>query len=255
MNEGQARFGSDCLPGIKISTGADCYFRQIRIRIVYVNQFEAIKRNTVMKLFYTPPSPFARKVHASIIELGMQNEVQLQFTPVLPGKPNESFIKDQNPLGKIPALQTDAGDVLFDSTVICEYLDSISTSVKLLPVESGERSLTLTRQALAHGICESAVSIRYETFLRPDDKQWNIWIEDQWQKIYRALNWFNANPTVWQGDIDLAQITLGCALAYLDFRAPEYAWRNDYDELNQWFAIIAQRDSFQLTLPTLEPST
>ncbi|MFK8081240.1 MAG: glutathione S-transferase family protein [Granulosicoccus sp.] len=206
-----------------------------------------------MKLYYAPASPFARKVHVSVIELGLQERVQLQFTPVLPGQPNEAYAKAQNPSGKIPALQTDAGDILFDSTIICEYLDSLSDSVKLLPTSGSERYLALTRQALAHGICESSVVIRYETFLRPEPMQWDVWVNDQWSKIDRSLTWFNANPALWQGDIDLAQITLGCALGYLDFRAPEYEWRARYPELGPWFETIETRDSFASTLPTAEP--
>ena len=206
-----------------------------------------------MKLFYAPASPFARKVHASIIELGMQDQVKLQFTPVLPGKPNEDYVKTHNPLGKIPALQLDTGELLFDSTIICEYLDSLDDSVKLLPESGSQRYLTLTRQSLAHGICESAVVIRYETFLRPESMQWDVWIKDQWSKIKRALVWFNTNPELWQGEVDLAQITLGCALGYLDFRAPDFAWRSNYPELDQWFDTLEKRDSFQLTLPTAEP--
>ena len=173
-----------------------------------------------MKLFYAPASPFARKVHASIIELGMQDQVKLQFTPVLPGKPNEDYVKTHNPLGKIPALQLDTGELIFDSIIICEYLDSLDNSVKLLPESGSQRYLTLTRQSLAHGICESAVVIRYETFLRPESMQWDVWIKDQWGKIERALVWFNTNPALWQGEVDLAQITLGCALGYLGFQSP-----------------------------------
>ena len=206
-----------------------------------------------MKLFYAPASPFARKVHASIIELGMQDQVKLQFTPVLPGKPNEDYVKTHNPLGKIPALQLDTGELLFDSTIICEYLDSLNNSVKLLPESGSQRYVTLARQSLAHGICESAVVIRYETFLRPESMQWDVWIKDQWSKIERALVWFNTNPVLWQGKPDLAQITLGCALGYLDFRAPDFAWRSNYPDLEQWFDTFEKRDSFQLTLPTAEP--
>jgi len=202
-----------------------------------------------MKLFYSPASPFARKVHITLIELGMADSVELRLTPVLPGKPIDEYVKTQNPLGKIPALQIDTGETLFDSTIICEYLDSLSSSKKLLPAGGIERYQTLTQQTLAQGICESTVSIRYETFLRPEDKQWDVWIEDQWNKVDRALNWFNSHPENWQGDIDLAQISLGCALGYLDFRAPDHDWRRDNSVLEQWFETFAQGTSFQATLP------
>jgi len=203
-----------------------------------------------MKFFYSPPSPFARKVHVSIIELGLQNKVQLQLTAVKPGSPNTQYAQSHNPLSKIPALETESGDTLFDSTVICEYLDSISADKKLLPVQGIDRYTALTRQALAHGICEAAVIIRYETFLRPQAQQWDVWLDDQWSKIERALDWFSSNTSQWQVDTDLAQISLGCALAYLDFRSPDYAWRNKHPALEQWFSTFEKRESMQLTLPS-----
>ncbi len=204
-----------------------------------------------MKLFYSPPSPFARKVHASIIELGMQDDVELCVTAVQPGKPNIDYARAQNPLGKIPALETNTGETLYDSTIICEYLDSLSAGKKLLPVDGIERYKVLTHQALAHGICEAAVTIRYETFLRPEARQWDVWINDQWSKIERALTWFNANTSHWQTEQPgLAQITLGCALGYLDFRAPDYDWREKQPALRQWLETHEQRESFKSTLPT-----
>jgi len=187
-----------------------------------------------MKFFYAPASPFARKVHITLIELGLQDKVELLFTPVVPGKPNADYVKAQNPLGKIPALQLESGETLFDSTVICDYLNSISSTIKLLPEGGTARFNALTRTTLAHGICESAVTLRYETFLRPEPQQWSVWIDDHWDKIDRTLTWFESNKSQWQGDVDLAQITLACALGYLDFRTPEYNWRDKNPAVAQW---------------------
>ena len=186
----------------------------------------------------------------SLIELGMQDSVELLITPVIPGKPNADYVKTQNPLGKIPSLQLDTGNTLFDSTVICDYLDSISTSIKLLPSEGVDRFNTLTRMALAQGICESAVTLRYETFLRPEEHQWSVWIDDHWSKIDRALTWFESHEPQWKGNVDLAQVTLACALGYLDFRTPEHNWREKCPALAQWFTVFSQRDSFQQTVPS-----
>lgn len=203
-----------------------------------------------MKFFYAPASPFARKVHITLIELGLQDKVELLFTPVVPGKPNADYVKAQNPLGKIPALQLESGETLFDSTVICDYLNSISSTIKLLPEGGTARFNALTRTTLAHGICESAVTLRYETFLRPEPQQWSVWIDDHWDKIDRTLTWFESNKSQWQGDVDLAQITLACALGYLDFRTPEYNWRDKNPAVAQWFTLFSDRDSFQQTVPT-----
>ena len=183
----------------------------------------------------------------------MQNDVELFFTPVIPGQPNQGYIQAHNPLGKIPALETASGDTLFDSTVICEYLDSLSSGRKILPAEGDQRFRTLTRQSLAHGICEAAVIIRYETFLRPEENQWDVWLEDQWKKIHRALAWFDANVHTLQNECDLDQITLGCAMGYLDFRTPDLNWRDDYTNLKHWYDLSEQRDSFKATLPDAQP--
>jgi len=203
-----------------------------------------------MQLFYAPPSPFARKVRAAIIELQLQDSVELVLTQVVPGKLNVPYTQQHNPLGKIPALATLDGDTIYDSTVICEYLNSQSIQKHLIPANGRSRWQLMTRHSLAHGICESAVLLRYETFLRPEQHQWQGWIDDQWSKIDRALNWFGENEKQWQGDIDLAQITLACGLAYLDFRTPDHPWRSTHAALGQWYDSIIQRPSFAQTLPT-----
>ena len=203
-----------------------------------------------MKLHYAPASPFARKAHASIIELGLLDDVELILTPVVPGKPNKDYVKHQNPLGKIPSLQVSGTDTFFDSTTICLYLNSVSKKGSILPDAGPERYRALTRHALAHGICESAVTARYETFLRPEAHQWDVWVDDQWNKVDRALGWFNEHQSEWQENIDLAQITLGCALGYLDFRTPDHNWRTRYPDLVEWFDIMQKRESFSSTLPT-----
>lgn len=203
-----------------------------------------------MKLFYAPASPFARKVRTVIIELELEHLVELILTPVVPGKPNEAYTSQHNPLGKIPALSTDDAGAIYDSTIICEYLNSIARNTSIIPAEGTQRWRVMTSHCLAHGICESAVTVRYETFLRPEQQQWQVWIDDQWGKIDRALTWFSDNEDLWQGNIDLAQLTLGCALGYLDFRSPEHNWRADHPALAQWFETISKRPSFTATLPT-----
>lgn len=120
-----------------------------------------------MKLFYAPQSPFARKVRAAAIELGLDERLELEYAEVVPGRPNMDYAQAHNPLRKIPALITDAGETIFDSTVICEYLDELAGGGVLIPRDVPRRWRVLTNHAIAQGMCESVILIRYETWLRP----------------------------------------------------------------------------------------
>jgi len=110
-----------------------------------------------MKLFYAPQSPFARKARLAAIELGLAERLQLEYAEVVPGQPNRAFAETRNPLRRIPALVTDAGETFFDSTVICEYLDALAGGGVLIPRETPRRWRVLTNHALAQGMCESAL--------------------------------------------------------------------------------------------------
>src|SRR5579883_607108 len=123
----------------------------------------------MMKLMYAPASPFVRKVRAAAAELGLDREIELVMTEVVPGKPNLAYGAGYNPLRKIPALALEDGTVIFDSTVICEYLDARAGGGKLIPASGAERWRVLTRHALAQGMCDAAVLLRYETWLRPEE--------------------------------------------------------------------------------------
>ncbi len=137
-----------------------------------------------------------------------------------PGKPNES-VRQLNPLRKIPALVIGDGSTIFDSTVICEYLDELAGGGVLIPRDPSLRYRVLTNHALAHGICEAALLARYENFLRPEEHRWSVWSNEQWDKVNSALEWFERHPGELEGSVNLAHVALGCALGYLDFRTPE----------------------------------
>ena len=201
-----------------------------------------------MKLMYAPLSPFVRKVRAASIELGLAERIELVMTQVAPGSPNLAYARDYAPLRKIPALVLDDSSVLYDSTVICEYLDDLAGG-KLLPAEGAQRWQVLTQQSLANGICEAAVLIRYETALRPEEFRWQAWVDDQWDKVGNGLDWFEAHEAALAGPLNIAQLALGCALGYLDFRFEERDWRARCPKLNAWYAELAQRPSFTETRP------
>ncbi len=206
-----------------------------------------------MKLFYSPASPFARKVRATAIELGLADRLELEITDVAPGRPNRPFADTYNPLRKIPALLTDEGTALFDSTVICEYLDSLAGGGRLIPREPPHRWRVLTHHALAQGMCEAAILLRYETFLRPEERRWPVWIEDQWDRVESGLRWFSQNAAELSDPVNVAHIALGCLLGYVDFRMPERGWRTRFPILRDWFERLERRPSFQQTRPANPP--
>lgn len=202
-----------------------------------------------MKLFYAPQSPFARKVRAAAIELGLEDRLQLEYAEVVPGRPNADYARQRNPLRKIPALVTDAGETIFDSTVICEYLNALAGGGVLIPREASRRWRVLTNHALAQGMCESAILIRYETWLRPEAARWSVWIDDHWDKIHNGLDWFERNSSELNEPIDLAHLALGSLLGYVDFRWPDNGWRERFSNVSAWFARLEQRPSFARTKP------
>ena len=153
-----------------------------------------------------------------------------------------------NPLGKIPALALDDGTALYDSRVICRYLDDRARA-GLYP-ESPRLWRTLTLEATADGILEAAVLMVYEGRLRPEEIRFAPWVEGQWAKIARALDLMESR---WQdhlsGPLDMGQIALGCALSYLDFRHAARNWRQGHPRLAEWHAGLAARDSMKATEP------
>ena len=203
-----------------------------------------------MKLMYGAISPFARKVRAAAIELGLDGHIELVAVETAPGRPNQAYAEGVNPLRKIPALVLDDGSVLIDSTVICEYLEARADGGRLLPPDGEARWRALARHALANGLCDAAVLIRYETVLRPEDKRWPVWIDDQWDRIRAGLAWLEARADTLGGPVDLAQLALGCTLGYLDFRFPDVDWRARCPRLDTWFGDLSRRDSFVRTTPT-----
>lgn len=201
-----------------------------------------------MQLIYAPASPFARKVRVLASETGQLARLEPIETAVLPVSLNER-VNTLNPLGKIPVLMLDDGESLYDSRVICEYLDSLHDRPKLFPVDSAKRWKTLRLAALADGLMEAAVITRYERAARPAERQWDDWIDGQLGKVRRALRVMNEGSEALQGPLDIAQIGVACALGYLDFRFAELNWRNEFPRLVAFQDEFSQRESMQLTEP------
>ena len=201
-----------------------------------------------MKLFHSPSSPFVRKVMVLLHEAGASDRVTLipaAGNPLDPG----TMPVDRNPLGKIPALERPDGPTLYDSRVITRYLDDLLQS-GLYPAAPHLWD-TLVIEATGDGIAEAAVLMRYELHVRPEPSRSPDWAEAQWQKIDRALA---ALEERWvshlSGPVDMGQVAIGCALAYLDFRHAERNWRRTRPALSKWSVAFSARPSMQLTAPT-----
>jgi len=199
-----------------------------------------------MQLYYASASPFARKVMVTLHETGQLDDVELLSAA---GTPLDAadMPTAHNPLGKLPALTRPDGPAIYDSRVICRYLDA-RADAGLYP----DRSLweTLTLEATADGIMDAAVLMVYEGRCRPENLQSADWTNGQWDKISRALD---ALTTRWMshlaGPLDMSHIAIGCALGYLDFRHDDRNWRKGRDALDDWFATFAERPAMKATRP------
>lgn len=197
-----------------------------------------------MKLRFAPTSPFVRKCLATAIEAGLEGRLELIATN--PMDPADD-LATVNPLGKVPVLVTDEGEALYDSRVICEYLDALSTDAKLFPAEGNARWRALRLMALGDGILDAGVLRRYES-LRPAAERSRAWDERQREKITRALDALEGEAEAFEG-VDIGLITVASALGYLDFRFGQENWRLARPTLAPWYAEFSKRPSIALTVP------
>jgi len=200
-------------------------------------------------LYHNSTSPYVRKIMVLLHETGQLGAVRLApagGTPIDPA----SMPVGHNPLGKIPALEREDGATLYDSRVICRYLAERAVDGAALYPPAPRLWEVLTLEATGEGILDAALLMRYESVLRPDDRQMPAWIEGQWAKIARSLD---ALESRWMGhlagSLNMGQIAVGCALGYLDFRHDARRWRTGRDALAAWHADFAQRPSMQATRP------
>ena len=193
-----------------------------------------------MKLLCSPTSPFVRMVRVLAHELGQPLEL-VAVEGLLPTSPHAELVR-ANPLGKLPCLITDHGSALFDSRVILEYLLHHAGNHTLLPDEPVARFRVLTLLALAQGMCDAGVQLRYETFARPEGLRWPEYAARQRQRMLDA-----AAHARDYAPFNLGSIGLAAALAYCDFRFPEVDWRAANPALAAWFAETSERPSMQAT--------
>lgn len=203
-----------------------------------------------MKLLGSKTSPYVRKVRIVMLE----KKLDYVFVPEDVWSA-QTTITETNPLGKVPCLIMEAGEALFDSRVIVEYLDTLSPVGKLIPAVGRERAEIKTWEALADGVLDAAILARLEaTWVgRSPAERSQAWIDRQLGKIYTSLKAMSKGlgdkPYCAGIHLSLADVAVGCALSYLDFRFPQIDWRSDYPNLQKLLDKLMLRPSFAETRP------
>ncbi len=188
-----------------------------------------------MKLFYSPTSPFVRKVMACAITRGIDGQIETIRTNPQDSPP---ALLSANPLSKVPCLLTEDGLALFDSPVICEFLDSIGDATPMFPEHGAARWRALKQQAMGDGILDAAVGRRGE-LSKPREAARESWITRQKAAVERTLDQLEAEPP--HRTSDIGSITVACALGYLDFRFAAEPWRPGRARLAAWFELVSAR--------------
>lgn len=200
-----------------------------------------------MKLRWAPGSPFVRKVTVTAIEVGLDDQIERIMTEY--HKPDSDII-DHNPLGKVPAMILDDGDILVESKVICAYLDSLHDGHKIIPTDPEIRFKVLSLEALADGMTESAINVQRERG-RPPEGQSDAIRDKQWGKFERAMDWINANPRVLEGPLNIGHIAIATGIGWVEFRMSDILgdWKARWPMLGAWYDQVSERPSFQATVP------
>ena len=201
-----------------------------------------------MKLIGSLTSPYVRKVRIVFLEKKVDLDLELENVWAADTK-----IALNNPLGKVPCLLLDDGEVIYDSRVIAEYADTLSPVGKLIPTGSRERATVKTWETLADGVQDAGILARLEATLRPPEQQSPAWIERQMGKMNTSLaqmsRQLGENAWCHSNQMTLADIAVGCALGYLLFRFPNIAWQAQYPNLDALYQKLMQRPSFAETAP------
>jgi glutathione S-transferase len=196
-----------------------------------------------MKLTISPNSPYVRKARACAIQRGIEG----QITPWMNAGADPELIQ-RNPLSKVPTLVTDDGMSLYDSPVICEYLDSIGDAPKLFPAAGPARWNALRQQALGDGILDATQPRRREIALPLDDGR-RDYIALQQGKVTRSLDALEAEADSLGMLTTIGEITIACALGYLDFRYANEPWRPGHPKLEAWYAKVSAMPAMANTAP------
>jgi len=201
-----------------------------------------------MRLYYQTHSPYARKVLVFAHEAGLADRLEVIHHETSPTARNDAVFS-VNPLGKVPVLILDDGFCLFDSVVICDHLDSLHGSAKLIPADGGDRLRSLRQQALAQGICEAGISVRHETERRPERYRYPAMRDGQIAKLTATYDFLEQEgPVAGKGGErpDIGEIALATALDWIVFRKlPDF--EAGRPKLAEWYQAFRMRQSMLAT--------
>lgn len=201
-----------------------------------------------MKLYWSSRSPYVRKVMIFAHETGLADRIEKVRTVVALTQPNRELMR-VNPLGKIPTLVTDEGAVLFDSTFICEYLDSLHGGTRLFPQAPEQRWQALRWHALGNHMLDNLVLWLNER-RRPQPQQSAEILAAFELKIRTALPVLDSEAeALGKTPVGIGHVCIGDALGYIDFRFPDLGWRNGHGRIAAWYETFAQRPSMRNTMP------
>lgn len=202
----------------------------------------------MLRLFYSPRSPYVRKVMIVAHELDLADTVEFLDSAAHPIDRDPRIVR-HNPLGQVPTGLLDDGSMLADSGVICQYLHDLRPS-GIFPVQGPEKWRALTDQAVSDGILESLLLARYEMVVRPSEKLWPEWLAGLFDKMNKGLDAFEVAAGGYEDRFDIGTISVACALGFID-QVPCFAdidWRSGHPRLSHWYAQeTAKRRSFQIT--------
>lgn len=199
-----------------------------------------------MLLRYSPTSPFVRKVAVLLHETGLIDRVQFE---TIDGWSEPDQLTADNPLSMVPTLVLDDGSTLYDSPVVCDYLDRQHSGPIMIPADGAGRWRVLREQAMADGMLDCAVLIFVELDKRPEDKRWDWWVELKQRAILRALDRLEDQVGQLAERVDLGTISIAVALGYLDLRGAVGEWRDSRPALAAWYAEFSKRPSMVASAP------
>lgn len=202
-----------------------------------------------MKLYYGTSSPYVRKVVIAAQECGLDGQIERIDT--FPWDKDTTY-GGVNPVGKVPALITDEGQVIYDSPVIVEYLDSLHNGNKLIPLSGRDRYEIMRIAALADGMMDAVILLYSELVRRPEDLQWDFWKQRMRNTVARSLDVLETDAATFDATkADLAQITTAVGVGWIEFRLAILGidFRDGRPKLSAWFDAFSERPSMQQSMP------
>ena len=197
-----------------------------------------------MKLLYQTHSPFARKALVFAHEAGLADRIEVIHHETSPTLRNE-VVFAQNPLGKVPVLLRDGDPPIFDSDVICEYFDTLHESRRLIPEGDEARWHALTMQAVAQGMAEAGIAVRWETVRRPEALRYPPLRDGYAEKLVAAYDWVERELAM-DAPLHVGHIAVATALSWIEFRAlPDF--RKARPRLSAWLNEFEARASMRAT--------